>query len=608
MKKEQKKKTIWRIILYCLVFLGAFSFLIARMCPEPYWGEGPLLCLMGGKLSISHPPGYPLFCLLSFIVNKLPMGSAIYRVNLLSVILGALTIAFLARFLSEYCFIESAGLVAFAFILNPVFTMSAVRAEIYSLNLFFIISIFVLLGTNFTLKNHTPVSYVHSANPGKNPAKKMFLAAFIAGFGLSNHMTFVLITPLLVYKFSGALRYSKRRKSAAAICFFLLIFSSSLLIYDPIRAFHGSFWSWGESATFDGFFTLTSAAEEAVPSLESGPTGGEFIHSLLHNTFPIVLEQLPVPLWALVFLGLIFFLIRQPSKALMFVVTELLFLSAVTFYNTNEPGYFLLPAVFLFMEPAAAGAGKIAAWLSRLKLRTSTLRILFFVLLGVAAGLSAASRELPDLSRNYVAMDYGKQVWNEVREKSLFITRRSDLSFLLWYQQFMEYRGQGQLIIFKHLLCFEWFFAEMRDRYPRISFPAVQANQFEDAPGWSNAVTEAMIRLNLLNPSVYCGEPRIIPDYKRYEPALQAVPAGLTYRLAPQQESRESAFPVNIARGTDHSQIDPWSADVLSKVYFDMAEVYRNRDETEKFSSAFKLSLIYKKLGTGLHESHHKRR
>ena len=45
------------------------------------------------QLGIAHPTGYPLYTLLGKLFTFLPMGNVAYRVNLMSAVFGALTVA-----------------------------------------------------------------------------------------------------------------------------------------------------------------------------------------------------------------------------------------------------------------------------------------------------------------------------------------------------------------------------------------------------------------------------------------------------------------------------------------------------------------------------------
>src|SRR3989344_9484727 len=52
-------------------------------------------------LGVAHPPGFPLYLLLAKLFTFIPIGTIAWRVNLLSAVFGALTVALLSVILSR---------------------------------------------------------------------------------------------------------------------------------------------------------------------------------------------------------------------------------------------------------------------------------------------------------------------------------------------------------------------------------------------------------------------------------------------------------------------------------------------------------------------------
>ncbi|NNE38907.1 MAG: DUF2723 domain-containing protein, partial [Gammaproteobacteria bacterium] len=136
---------------------------------------------------IAHPPGYPLYTLLSHIATWIPIGSIAYRVHLLSAVFAALgcgTLYLVIRKLGVIRF--PACIAAIAFGMSPVFWSQAIIAEVYSLNLL-ILLILVLLS----------LSYVEQDE--KSSCKTMAWMGLFLGAGLANHWPLILISlPMLL--------------------------------------------------------------------------------------------------------------------------------------------------------------------------------------------------------------------------------------------------------------------------------------------------------------------------------------------------------------------------------------------------------------------------
>ena len=90
--------------------------------------------LVSYRLGIAHPTGYPLYTLLGKVCTLLPWHDVAWRVNLLSAVAGALTVALVylvGRQLSARRLPSLLGAAALA--VSPVFWSQAVIAEVYTL-------------------------------------------------------------------------------------------------------------------------------------------------------------------------------------------------------------------------------------------------------------------------------------------------------------------------------------------------------------------------------------------------------------------------------------------------------------------------------------------
>ncbi|MFN2185792.1 MAG: protein O-mannosyl-transferase family, partial [Anaerolineae bacterium] len=90
--------------------------------------------LVSYRLGIAHPTGYPLYTLLGKLYTLLPWHDVAWRVNLLSAVAGALTVALVylvARQLGARRLPALLGAAALA--ASPVFWSQAVVAEVYTL-------------------------------------------------------------------------------------------------------------------------------------------------------------------------------------------------------------------------------------------------------------------------------------------------------------------------------------------------------------------------------------------------------------------------------------------------------------------------------------------
>lgn len=163
----------------------AFSFYVVTLCPTVTWGDPAKLTYYAyiGHLK-SYVSHHPLRVLFGLWWGKLPFADYAYGQNLLSAVFASLTILLvymIARQLnvSRWSAVSSALVLA----VSHVFWWLAVVAESYSLMILFFALIVYLL-----LKWQTASGNGH-----------LYLASFLLGLGLSNHLFLAVFIPAFVY-------------------------------------------------------------------------------------------------------------------------------------------------------------------------------------------------------------------------------------------------------------------------------------------------------------------------------------------------------------------------------------------------------------------------
>ena len=73
-------RTVTAFLLFILVFL----VYLVQLCPTPYMDDSGEIAAAAMSLGIPHPPAYPLYTLLAGTAAFLPLGNAVFRVELLA--------------------------------------------------------------------------------------------------------------------------------------------------------------------------------------------------------------------------------------------------------------------------------------------------------------------------------------------------------------------------------------------------------------------------------------------------------------------------------------------------------------------------------------------
>lgn len=148
-------------------------------------GDTAELAAAALTLGVAHPPGYPLLVLLGHAFSWLPVGPAAFRVNLLAVVASAATVGIV--YLTAYRLVGDrlpAALAALLLAFNPLFWAWSLVFEAFPLNNLLAAAMVYLL----VLWRERP-----------ERGWLVVAAALIAGLGLSNHQTIVLLGPAVLF-------------------------------------------------------------------------------------------------------------------------------------------------------------------------------------------------------------------------------------------------------------------------------------------------------------------------------------------------------------------------------------------------------------------------
>ncbi len=199
------------------VFLFSFAFYVFTLAPTVIWGDnaGDALAAIKMHLTISAD-SHPLFIILGHFFSYLPFEPA-YSLNLLSAATSSLAVLVVYLIVLEVTgSMASAMIGAISLCVSHAFWLHAVIGRIYGLNAFFVmITSLVLL----KWKKRPTNSHL------------LYLAAFLFGLGLSNHlvMALTIIGFFFLIIMTDFRILSKLRVLLITVCSFLV--GSYLLIY-----------------------------------------------------------------------------------------------------------------------------------------------------------------------------------------------------------------------------------------------------------------------------------------------------------------------------------------------------------------------------------------
>lgn len=255
-------------ILSIWVLFGAIY--LKTLAPSILYIDAGTMVAAAYEPGIPNPPGFPTYIMLAHLFTKIPWGTILFRVQLLSVIsaLGVLTwVYFLVfRFLSnDFWFrgegekdknlfsgrlktlptlnlrliqlisLASAGILAFSY----EFWSQTINTESYILTNLAMIS---LLGLVLTIPQNSKISTL-----------RLVIGAIILGISTGTNPTIVQVIPALIL--AGIFFWKKIGiKKLLLIILIATIATVSVYSYLPIRALQHPFLNWGDPQTPELFF------------------------------------------------------------------------------------------------------------------------------------------------------------------------------------------------------------------------------------------------------------------------------------------------------------------------------------------------------------------
>jgi hypothetical protein len=364
--------------------------------------DTPMFQFVGRVLGVAHPPGYPLYVLLTYPFSFLPVGSLPYRINLFSAVLAGVAVALtflVARRLGCRTVVSLAAALGLAF--GQVFWSQAVIAEVYTLHVAIVAGLLLAV-----------LTWGHTRRPGY-----WFAAVGIFAVGLGNHTTIVGFAPALAaYALLTDPRFATR---ARTLLLSAVIVALGLLQYGWILLRTGRPGTYVESPA-------TSAAGLLDVMLARRFQSQVFAF----DWWALATERVPFVGWdilvagltpvgmLLAVVGLAWLLRRRPAEgALLFIGGSTIAAFALV-YDVIDTPVFLLPAILVLWLAAGVGAERLTQRLRRRWLATTAVSL---VLMALPAWELVRHFPVNDQSRNTGAAVEFQALFDALPSRAIFV-------------------------------------------------------------------------------------------------------------------------------------------------------------------------------------------
>ena len=439
------------VIVALLLTLGSGYLYWRTMPPAVLDGDPGRWQYVCHTLGVSYPTGAPLLTLLGKAWTLLvPIGSMAYRINLMSVVFGAVFVGLTYLFLRKLVADRSAAVLgAMLFATLPTTWWWSVTIKTYALNLVFVNTAFLLL-------------FRWSETRGESTLR-WFAVAY--GLSLTNHSTMLLLAPAFaafILLTDGSILRSPRRLGILVV----LMGLSFLITYTYIPIRGAMLWM---SQSVESGLPWPVSVSRGLVSSEYYPSVRGFLNFLLATDYTqsLVSSWADVPRqlltvygdlvsrefgWAYVALGAIgcfWLLVRDFKKGVPVLLAYLAFPPMVVQYGQGTQAAFLLPSNLMLVAgiaSAIAGVFRILRTVARKsqagtswRWAESAARLLVIAVFAFLIVVGAAARyPKMDRSQDYAVQNYWKRILRHPLEQNAGVLAHSGVLVPMWYFQLIE--------------------------------------------------------------------------------------------------------------------------------------------------------------------------
>jgi hypothetical protein len=272
------------LFVIALVIYGATS------APHVVGGDSGEFATLAATGGVGHPPGYPLYVLVLRALRWLPAVEPAHRASLITALIGSVNGPLFYHASRAWGASPVASVIAtVTFMLAPLTWQLSTSPEAFALNITIALALVALAA-------RTP-------DEPRGALRHAAALALLAGLGLANHHSIVLLAPIGLFAWAAAVRASKRPFSAVACsvaALFIGLLPYAYLVYAARTFDPATTWMWGDTKTLHGLVAHFLRREYGTLQLGISTTKPEIGAQMLAFLRATVLDLRAVPLLALV--------------------------------------------------------------------------------------------------------------------------------------------------------------------------------------------------------------------------------------------------------------------------------------------------------------------
>lgn len=555
-----------QLMEYGIVFLAFWLFFLLFQSSSIYGGDAGDMVTAALTGSTAHPPGYPLYSFIGWLLSHIPLSTPAWRVGLLSSTPAAGTLVGLWILISSLTRSRLASLLTTSSLaVSYVFWLYAIVPEVFALLTFFI-TILILLARWYS---HHPTTL------------KSSIIAGVMGLSLSHHhiivFTFPTICIYMLYTSAGRKLFTVKHGVRA---FFVALCGLLPYTWAVYGAYTLAPLVWSNPNSVSNLIRLFTRADYG--SFQSGTVYGEHIGSRLLQL--VALSDFALQDFTLIGLVLAFFgywgLFKHSKKDFWALGTGLVLSGPVYFFYASylyssrfhiaTAERFVLPLYVYISIGIGYGMYYVLSQIKKSHTPAHMMKIYAFLVIGASflVPLSQFSINFPKLSvlrTDSTAEKFGYDILRSLEPNSVLMLQGDHPVFNTQYVYYgLKYRTDVQLIHVTKLLN-KTGIGQLRSQYPTLTL----TSKGDPAQGLVHDIEKNYARF-----PIYANTPlQLIPEGYRW------VPYGLLFRLYKESDVPPYSEVFNHSESVWSHYQDPLSGSLGSYAHlmlFNIADYYRD--------------------------------
>lgn len=518
--------TLW-LVIYVLTVSPTVNFI----------DSGELITALY-EPGIAHPPGYPLYTLLGYVVSNVLWGEVAWRVNMLSAISGALAVGMLcvlivhsvayARWRDRPRQEGAATLKGSPPAIEPVdvpaapqldaatllaaaagasllgaaatFWNRAVQAKMYTLHYFFV-ALILFLALQYR--------WAYERGDRRQATRWLVGLALASGLSMTNHLMTSLLVPGVLILVLGGANVGARLVALlrrAPLALPALLLPLLLYLYLPLRSSQQPVMNWGAPTTFPDFWRHVTGWQYRAYFR----TGGDELRDSLGRVWGFITGQwgwLTIGVLVLAFFAAALVAWRVVPLFLATFTTAALTFFFTLFYGISEiepylGALYMMAALWIGCAPPLIDSlqrpdMERAAEVERGDVVSmGAVAAALIALIALAGAIIQYPRQ--NHSNNRMAELFVMNTFNNLEQNAIVLTDHWDFYAPSYYMQQVRRTRPDITVIDRSLLRYPWYLQQLEKLYPwLINRSSDLADQFrEEQRKWVNGEPFDSARIN----------------------------------------------------------------------------------------------------------------